>query len=192
MGVSPPLHTQLPPFVTKHWEHDHGSIRRSITWFSALAQNSKPSHSNSFPDLRSTLLYINYILVMATVFPSGLDLLQTYSLYIHAKHCCEVHYLNSAVLGWALSVLFGSSFLLCQTGAAELSPYTVISLSRRGHNVPVYKALVTFPDCQCILSLMAPFYIGLERVLCKQPQSHANYLPSWFIPRHPKKFLLQH
>lgn len=128
MGVSPALQTQHPPFVTKHWEHDHGSIRRSISWLSALGQNSKPPRSNSFPDLRSTLLYIhvNYFPVMATVFSSGLDLVQTYSLYIHAKHCCEVHYLNSTGSGWAhvisLSVLFGSSFLLCQTGAVCFPP----------------------------------------------------------------------
>lgn len=37
------------------------------------------------------------------------------------------------------------------------SPCTVISLLPSGHNVPVYKPLVTFPDCQCILSLIAHY-----------------------------------
>ena len=50
---------------------------------------------------------------------SGLDLMQPYSPYIHAKHCCEVHYLKFAGLGWvhviSLTVLSGSSFLLHQT-----------------------------------------------------------------------------
>lgn len=52
---------------------------------------------------------------MTTAFPLALTLCNL----THAKHCCEVHYLKSTVLGWAhvisLTVLSGFSFLLHQT-----------------------------------------------------------------------------
>lgn len=98
---------------------------------------------------------------MATAFPSGLDLVQSYSLYIHAKHCCGVHYLNSALFrtgprNFSRCALW---FLLSAVSdrSCLFSPYTVISLSPPGHSALVYEPLVTFPHCQCILSLMAHY-----------------------------------
>jgi len=89
---------------------------------------------------------------------SGLDLVQPSSPYIHAKHCCEVHYLKSTVLGRAhvisLTLLSGSSFLLHQ--ARDICfPYPMISLSPSGHYVILHNPLVPFPDCQCMFSLIA-------------------------------------
>lgn len=147
------------------------------------------------PEIHFAALHVNYFPVMATAFPSGLDLVQSYSLYIHAKHCCGVHYLNSALFRMGPRNFSHSLVppfccvrqelfvfpLHCDFSFTTRSQCSCLWATCHISTLPVY----TFSN--------GPLYTGFERVLHTHPQSHANYLPSFkLFPRHPKNLLLQH